>query len=279
MEYLLGLALLAAAAAALVLPSRLRRRRRDRLFRSPLPERHRRIVERNLPLYARMPPELREELGGHINVFLDEKQFLGCGGLEPTEEMCVTIAAHACLLLLNREPRYFPGSNAILLYPGTYLVDEVTYDGEVEISGQDARAGESWHLGPVVLSWADVERSFSHDADGTNVVLHEFAHKLDEENPDAEALPVLGSASDYADWERVLSYTWEHLEESLTRHEDPALDDYALTSPAEFFAVATESFFERAADLKAQFPDLYAQFRRYYRVDPANWGRQAAPAR
>src|SRR5690606_31925462 len=145
----------------------------------------------------------------------------------------------------------------ILVYPGTYLVDEVTYDGEVAISGQDLRAGESWHLGPVVLSWADVERSFSRDADGTSVVLHEFAHKLDEETPHAEALPGLGSAADDADWERVLALTWEHLEGALARYEDPALDDYALTSPAEFFAAATESLFERAVGLKTQFPDLY----------------------
>lgn len=262
-----------------VVPPRLRRRRRAQLIKQPFPDAWRRILERNLPLLERMPGALREELLGHINVFLHEKRFLGCGGLEVTDEMRVTIAGHACLLLLNRaRPRYFPGFTSILVYPGTYLVDDVTYDGEVEIAGQDARVGESWHLGPVILSWADVERSFSRDADGTNVVLHEFAHKLDEENPDVEGLPLLGSSAHYGEWAEVLTRTYDGLEASLARYEDPAFDDYALTSPAEFFAVATESFFERAADMKQQFPELYAQFSRYYCVDPASWGGPTAGA-
>jgi MtfA peptidase len=265
------------ALLALILPPRLRRRRRAKLFARPFPEPWRRILERNLPLLLKMPGALREELFGHINVFLHEKRFLGCGGLEVTDEMRVTIAGHACLLLLNRgSPRYFPGFTSILVYPGTYLVDDVTYDGEVEISGRDARAGESWHRGPVILSWADVERSFSRGADGTNVVLHEFAHKLDEENPDVEGLPVLRSASHYREWAEVLTRTYDGLEASLAQYGDPALDDYALTSPAEFFAVATESFFERAADMKRQFPELYAQFTKYYCVDPASWAGAAS---
>ncbi len=279
LEYLLLGLLPVMALLAFVVPSRLRRRRRARLFARAFPDAWRRILERNLPLLGRMPRALRDELFGHVNVFLHEKRFLGCGGLELTDEMRVTIAGHACLLLLNRSsPRYFPGFTSILVYPGTYLVDDVTYDGEVEISGQDARAGESWHRGPVILSWADVERSFSPDADGTNVILHEFAHKLDEENPDVDGLPVLPSASQYREWADVLARTYDSLEGTLAQHEDPAFDDYALTSPAEFFAVATESFFERAADMKRQFPELYAQFSRYYCVDPASWGGPTAGA-
>lgn len=269
--------------AALVMlarvPSWRRRRRRERLFRSPLPERHRRILERNLPIFHRMPPELREQLAGHVNVFLDEKRFLGCGGLELTEEMQVTIAAHACLLLLNREPRYFPGFTSIFVYPDTFLVDDVEYDGEVEIRGQDARAGESWHGGPVILSWSDVLPSLSDEPDGQNVILHEFAHKLDEENPDVEGLPILDSAEHYREWREVFTRTWESLEDTLDSLDDPAMDDYALTSPAEFFAVATEAFFESPVLLRRQFPDLYTQLAKYYRVDPASWFGGEEPAR
>lgn len=271
LKLLLVLLLACAAILLAMAPSRLRRRRRARLFRAALPAQHRRILERNLPVFRRMPEALQKQLGGHVNVFLNEKRFLGCGGLELTEEMQVTIAGHACLLLLNRAPRYFPGFTSIFVYPDTYLVDDVEYDGEVEIAGKDARAGESWHGGPVILSWRDIARSFSGDRDGQNVILHEFAHKLDEENPDVEGLPILGSADHYREWQEVLSRTFGSLEETLERLDDPAIDDYALTSPAEFFAVATEAFFERPVRLRLQFPDLYAQLEKYYCVDPASW--------
>jgi hypothetical protein len=277
LKFLLALLLIAAIVLLVVAPSRLRQRRRDRLFRSGLPEHHRQILERNLPLLSRMPAELQRQLCGHANVFLHEKRFLGCGGLALTEEMRVTIAGHACLLLLNRERTgYFPGFSSIYVYPDTYLVDDVEYDGEVEIHGKDARAGESWHGGPVLLSWRDVAETLAGDAGGQNVILHEFAHKLDEENPDVEGLPVLASSSHYREWERVLTHTFENLEATLESLERPVIDDYALTSPAEFFAVATESFFEQAVEMRRQFPDLYEQFRKYYGVDPASWG--AIPA-
>lgn len=271
LAYFLILLFVAVALLAIVAPPWLRRRRRARHFASPLPPGYAEILERNVPLYLKMPKALREELRGHVNVFLREKRFIGCGGLQVTDEMRVTIAGHACMLLLHRNARYFPGFTSILVYPDAYLVDEVSYDGEVEIRGQDARAGESWHRGPVILSWQDVVETFSGAGNGQNVVLHEFAHKLDEENADIEGLPVLASKSQYREWARVLTETYESLEGALKTADNPVFDDYALTSPAEFFAVATESFFEKAAEVKRQFPDLYAQFREYYGVDPASW--------
>lgn len=262
---------LAIVVLLLLAPRRLRKRRRERLLRSGLPEHQRQVLERNLPLLRRMPAELRNELFGHVNVFLDEKRWLGCGGLELTEEMRVTIAGHACLLLLNRETGYFPGFSSIYVYPDTYLVDDVEYDGEVEIHGRDARAGESWPGGPVILSWRDVRDTIEGAADGQNVVLHEFAHKLDEEHPDVEGLPALTSAAHYREWADVMTRAWESLEETIARHERPAIDEYALTSPAEFFAVATESFFEQPDAMKKQFPEVYEQLRKYFCVDPATW--------
>jgi Mlc titration factor MtfA (ptsG expression regulator) len=257
-----------------------RRRRRERLFGTPLPGRQRQILERNLPVFHRMPPELREQLAGHVGVFLDEKRFLGCGGLELTEEMQVTIAGHACLLLLNRErPRYFPGFTSIFVYPDTFLVDDVEYDGEIEIHGQDARAGESWHGGPVILSWSDILPSISAEPDGQNVILHEFAHKLDEEESGAEGLPILESAEHYREWKDVFTRAWDTLEDTLDRLDDPAIDDYALTSPAEFFAVATEAFFESPARMQRQFPEVYAELAKLYHVDPATWFGSEEPAR
>jgi MtfA peptidase len=265
--------LLAVLAAGLLFtaPAYLRSRRRERLFASGLPERQQTILERNVPLLRRMPAALRRELHGHVNVFLHEKRWLGCGDLELTEEMRVTIAGHACILLLNRKTGYFPGFSSIYVYPDTYLVDDVEYDGEVEIHGRDARAGESWPGGPVILSWRDVRATIEGTADGQNVVLHEFAHKLDEEHPDVEGLPALASAAHYREWADVMTRAWESLEETIAAHEHPAIDDYALTSPAEFFAVATESFFEQPDAMRKQFPDVYEQLRKYFCVDPATW--------
>src|SRR5690606_10822298 len=134
----------------------------------------------------------------------------------------------------------------------------VHYGGGLESRGQDARAGESWHGGPVILSWSDILPSISGEPDGQNVILHEFAHKLDEENPDAEGLPVLDSAEQYREWRAVFTRAWDGLEETLDSLDDPAIDDYALTSPAEFFAVATEAFFEVPARMRRQFPEVYA---------------------
>jgi hypothetical protein len=257
-----------------LLPPRLRRARREGLFADELRQPHIAILERNVPLYRRMPDDLKAELRGHINVFLNEKEFRGCGGLEITDEIRVTIAGHACILILKRASDYFPGFSSILVYPDTYLVNEVTYDGVVEVEGQDVRSGESWHRGPVVLSWQDVLESLAEDNDGYNVVMHEFAHKLDEENGDMDGVPVLADSTHYKQWADVLTRAYG----SYGSPGKPArpghaavLDEYAFTAPEEFFAVATETFFGKAAELKAELPELYEQLRRYYCVDPAAW--------
>ncbi|MGH8194095.1 MAG: zinc-dependent peptidase [Woeseiaceae bacterium] len=271
MAYFLVLLFVAIAVAVIIVPPRFRRWRRAKHFATPFPSVYREILERNVPLHRKMPKALKQELCGHVNVFLHEKRFFGCGGLQITDEIRVTIAGNACMLLLNRDARYFPGFTSILVYPDTYLVDDVYYDGEVEIRGQDARAGESWQRGPVILSWQDVADNFCGTSNGENVVLHEFAHKLDEENTDVEGLPILADKSQYREWAGVLTRTYESLVESPEAGGDPVFDDYALTAPAEFFAVATESFFEKPREVKQKFPELYSQFSKYYCVDPASW--------
>lgn len=256
----------------LLVPDRWRRFRRAKLFAMPLSTACRQILERNLPLYRRMPDRLRDQLHGHVNVLLNEKRFAGCGGQQMTEEVRVTIAGHASVLLLDHpRPEYFPDFTTILVYPDTYVANEVSYDGEVEIHEEVARAGESWHRGPVILSWQDILDGLSGDADGMNVILHEFAHKLDEQNGDTEGLPILGDESDYAEWAHVLGQEFLALERSVAAGEPGLIDEYALTSPAEFFAVATEVFFEKPGEMRQALPDLYAQLGKYYRVDPASW--------
>jgi len=248
-----------------------RRRRWRRLRASAPPADVDAVLRENVPLYSAMPVDLQRQLLGHVNVFLAEKRFIGCGGQEISDEVRYTVAGTACILLLNREPDYFPGFTSILVYPDTFESMDVQYDGPVEVHERTARAGESWHRGPVVLSWGDVVRGVTDPVDGFNVVLHEFAHKLDEQDSATDGLPELHASDHYGEWAEVLGREYATLQERAARGANHVLDDYGLESPAEFFAVATESFFESAKAMRRQLPDLYEQLRRYYRVDPASW--------
>ena len=228
-------------------------------------------MQKNVSIYALLPVDLRQELHGRINIFLDEKEFYGCGGLAITDEICITIAGNACLLLLRRDKNCFPGFTTILVYPDTYVAKEVKYDGLIRIHDDSIRAGESWHRGPVVLSWADVLRGTLNHSEGHNVVLHEFAHKLDEENTGMDGLPVLRNSADYQEWAEVLSKEYESLLIRVDKGTNSVIDGYGAVSPAEFFAVATESFFEKPLQMKNRLPDLYQQLQKFYGMDPAHW--------
>lgn len=248
-----------------------RRYLRAKRLAQPLPAELVTILEHNVPLYRKMPVELREELRGYVNVFLHEIQFIGCDGLEVTDEMRVTVAGNACVLLLNRDPDAFARTTSILLYPETYLAPTVEYDGDIEIIGHDARAGEAWYRGPIVLSWGDIQRGIEIPDDGTNVILHEFAHKLDEEDDSHDGLPVLRENAHYKEWAEVLTREFAAHRDRVEQRQNDVLDDYGASAPEEFFAVATETFFENGRHMKGRLPDLYAQLQRFYGVDPASW--------
>ena len=247
-----------------------RRRRRSRLFQEEPAASWIEILRRRVPLYSRLPSDLKRRLHGHVNVFLDEKVFVGCGGQEIDDDIRLTIAGNACLLALRRAPPLYPAFETILVYPDTYLAPEVSYDGLVEVHGETARLGESWHRGPVVLSWADVVRGVEEG--GHNVVMHEFAHKLDEENLDMDGLPVLRDRRHYPQWAQVLSREYDAFCQRVDAGSEAVIDSYGAESPAEFFAVITEAFFDKPVLMKQQLPDLYSQLARYYEVDPATWG-------
>ena len=263
--------LIFAAFLVWVLRLQLQRSRRNNLFLKPLPPDWIQILEKNVSIYLLLPQNLREELHGRINIFLDEKEFIGCAGLQISNEIRVTIAGNACILLLKRDKRCFPRFTTILIYPDTYVSREVKSDGLVVVHEESVRAGESWYRGPVVLSWADVMRGSLNNSDGHNVVLHEFAHKLDEENEIMNGLPVLRDSSHYAEWAEVLSKEFDSLLIRVDRGTNSVIDAYGAVSPSEFFAVATESFFEKPLLMKNKLPDLYQQFRRFYNLDPAAW--------
>ncbi len=251
-----------------------RTRRRKRATSVPFPEKWDDILARNFPMDAHLPPEDRKELRLRIQVFLAEKHFEGLGGLEMTDEIRVTIAAQACLLLLHREDTDYPNLSSILVYPTTYESNVVVHEeGGIVTEGRQARLGESWNTGAVVLSWDDVLYGAADYHDGHNVVLHEFAHQLDMENNVADGAPLLPRRSMYVAWARVLGEEYEHLQRDVIRHHRSVMDAYGATDPAEFFAVATETFFEKPVQLRNKHPELYAQLSEFYRQDPVSYYR------
>jgi Mlc titration factor MtfA (ptsG expression regulator) len=253
------------------------RRRRERLRRQPFPPAWQRILQRRMPLWRRLPAPLREQLKGHVQVFLAEKDFIGCDGLEVTEEMRVLIAGLACLLILNRKTDYYPNLRQVLVYPGAFVVAmEESDEAGVVSSDRHVLSGESWSQSQVILSWEDVVEGAAVDDDGYNVVVHEFAHQLDQEAGYANGAPALASRGQYARWSRVLGEEYERLRASAEAGEESLLDDYGATDPAEFFAVLAEVFFEQPELLREENLLLYDELSRFFRVDPASW--QPPPA-
>ena len=246
-------------------------RRRSRLQTQTFSPSWRAILWRNISYYERLTPSEREQLQVDIQVFIAEKNFEGCGGLEITEEIKVTIAAYACILLLNRSHDYYPLLQSILVYPDAYPAVVVRIvPGNITVEGHEMRAGESWRTGAVVLSWNHVLRRPAAVSEGRNVALHEFAHQLDQENGFTDGAPVLPTTSQYATWARVLGSEFETLSKQTAADQPTLIDKYGATEPAEFFAVVTEYFFEKSLQLKHRHPDLYEELRRFYRQNPAS---------
>ena len=259
--------------------SRRRNRRRRELLASPFPESWESILRKDLRLYRRMPPELREKLRRTLRVIAGEKHFEACGGLdEITDEMRVLIAAQAALLLIGlKRHDYYPRLRSILVYPTAFRDRGRRRFGlpDDEDEERDIRLGESWDSGSVVLAWDSVRRGAANADDGMNVVLHEFAHQLDQADGSTDGAPVLSERSEYRDWAAVLGRDYEELvEEAEDPRSNPLLDTYGAENPAEFFAVATETFFEKPRQLRRDHPELYRELSGYYGLDPVSWSRR-----
>ena len=249
----------------------IRGKRRIRLLHTPLSPELEKIVQKNVFPYKRLSKKMKRELQGLINIFLDEKDFEGCGGLDMNDEIRVTIAAEACLLLLNRNiSECFPALRTILVYPSAYVASGAeSIGGNIVENVPSSRAGESWQNGNVVLSWNHVKHGVMNYDDGHNVVLHEFGHQLDQMSGAANGAPILTS---YHTWAEVMGSNFEELCEKVKKHRKDVIDDYGATNPAEFFAVATETFFEKPEKLKRDHPKLYQELSEYYKVNPLEWG-------
>lgn len=248
----------------------LRQRRREKLLRQPLPPHWREVLPREMRLFEKLPDSLQEELVHKTRVLMAEKSFEGCGGFELTEPVRLTVAAHAALLLLNRQTRYYPLLKTILIYPDAFIArhEEEDENGLVwEVD--EEQEGQSWTLGAVVLSWKDVLRD-KRVLNGRNVLIHEFAHQLYD---GAEFF--LGDASRRDEWVKVFEDHFTRHAQAVARGQQTFLDEYGAEDEAEFFSVASETFFEQPLRLRERHPQLYDALQLCYQQNPCSYFSRA----
>lgn len=270
----LGIALsLSALLGMLVRRYWLRRRRRvERLSRS-FSETEVAVLDRDFPRWRWIPSDLQTRFAGYTRVLIEEKNYEPCGGLgEVSDEMKLIIAAQAALTVLGKSvPDFFPRLHSILVYPGGFR-DRGRRRFGIDDEDRGLLYGESWETGSVILSWDNVLAGGRNDDDGMNVVIHEFAHQIDQYNGIADGVPKLKTREDYLRWATVMERHYEELKHAAkTREPEPFLDPYGASDPCEFFAVATEAFFEDPLDLEYEHPGLYEELMRFYGLDPAGW--------
>jgi MtfA peptidase len=229
------------------------------------------ILQQNLALYKNLPEPLKHKLHGLINAFLHEKTFSGYNGLKINDEIRVTIAAQACMLILNRDDDFYSFLHNIFVYPGAFKSMQTSSDGAVHTVEEVARIGESWRRGHVVLSWRHSKLGAMIKDDGQNVVYHEFAHQLDHEDGAIDGTPMLDSTEDYQAWTKVFSQEYTRLRDKISANKKTLIDGYGAVNEGEFFAVVTELFFERPLLFSKEHPELYEELTKYYRLNPLEW--------
>jgi Mlc titration factor MtfA (ptsG expression regulator) len=244
-----------------------RNRRRRKLLAAPAPREWPEWLREDLPFYRRLDEAEQRKLLDLVRVFIAEKHWEGRDGFELTDRIKLSIAGQACLLLLHIEHDYYRRVGSIFVYPDTRAAPQ-----RYGLIQEDMPiAGAASHFGPIMLCWNAVRGGAMNSSDGINVVFHEFAHALDFLDHVSDGTPPLGSRQQMGRWVEVMT---EHYDE-LTRRADSGrpslLSAYGSTNPAEFFAVATETFFEKPAPLKRRLPDLYDVLREYYHQDPVQW--------
>ncbi|MDZ4730801.1 MAG: zinc-dependent peptidase [Xanthomonadales bacterium] len=264
--------LFALVIVAIVLALLIPRWRLKRAINAPFPTDWVEVLEKNIQVYRNLPMPLRLQLRKLIKQFLHQKTFSGSGGLEITDEICVTIAAEACMLILNRNSDVYPALRYIIVYPTGFIAQHRNFDdaGVLQAQSRDL-LGESWHNGKVILAWDSVLRGARNFVDGQNVVLHEFAHQLDSESGSTNGAPLLAGASSYRSWAAVLSKEFNELQDDTRHSKRSLMDHYGATNPAEFFAVATETFFEKPVQMAKHHEELFEILKSYYRIDPREW--------
>ncbi|HRK39889.1 MAG TPA: zinc-dependent peptidase [Burkholderiaceae bacterium] len=267
------------------------RHRRLRTGQRPFPAAWRKLLQRQFPLYNHLPPPLQKQLQAMVQVFVADKPLIGCQGLTVTDDMRVLVAAQACLPVLmlhgaGDHPHPYPELRQVLLYPSSFVVSAKHHEpGGVVSEGREERLGESWQEGIVVLSWPDAlagaqsgqwprpgqHHSTEDQPAAHNVVLHEFAHQLDQEIGPANGAPLLRPGQSAQTWAQVFQRAYEDLRWLVDAGEETLIDPYGASAPEEFFAVAVETFFMQPRAMSERHPDLYAQLKQYFRLDPTLW--------
>jgi Mlc titration factor MtfA (ptsG expression regulator) len=253
----------------------LRKRRRQRLLAEPFPEDWLKHLHGNVPYYHQLEEEDKAKLRDDLRVFAAEQTWEGCKGLEVTDEMRVTVSALACLLTLHLEEGCYDRVQSILIYPGPYkapvrtvVVPNIAAE-DVVVTGDVSLLGRADYDGPVTLAWEELADNLHHPGGGRNLVFHEFAHRIDMLDGEANGVPPLRDPEQYVRWQQVMSAEYRRFVRDLERGRDTLLDEDGAEDEAEFFAVATESFFDQSAELRQRHPQLYDLLRDYYRQDPA----------
>jgi len=248
----------------------LTQRHRHTILTEPFPPEWSDILERNTPFYACLAADEQSRLHDLLRLFVAEKSWEGCGGLTLTDEIKVTIAAQACLLILNIDRGIYPNVESVLVYPSAFIARQqsLSPDGGLEETPY-ALLGEAWRTGPVIVSWADAREGGTDPADGHNVVYHEFAHKLDMRDGRADGVPRLVDEAEYETWARVMSSEYADLVKKAEHGQQTLLDPYGAANAGEFFAVATECFFEKSVRMRQSHPELYEVLSGFYRQNPA----------
>lgn len=256
----------------------LRNRRRKSLLAQPLPESQRKIIERNVAVFALLSPAEQQKLIAAARIIAAERPFVSCGGQQISDEVKLTIAAQAAMLLLGEDGYYFDKVPSILVYPMAYARRHSL--GSTSPVDEDAgMLGESWQRGSIVLSWPAVLSGGRDATDGHNLVLHEFAHHLDSLDGEMGGLPPLPTHEVEKRWLEVFGREYDRLCREVELGQLTLLDPYGTTNKAEMFAVSSECFFEKPIAMREQHPELYDVFREFYKLDPTVWfGAASAPA-
>jgi len=243
---------------------------RVRLPSEPIPTNWPQLLSNQVPLVARLSSADQDRLYHIMQLFIKEVPFEGCGGLELRDEIEVTIAAQACLLLLKMPYPRYKGVRRVLVYPFAFVPKtQHIYDPNQPPTPDQPAAGQAWQDGVVVLGWEEVSDGARASNDGQNVVFHEFAHMLDAEDGKMDGIPVLDSRARYHTWVTEWSGQFAEHVRRVDANESTVLDPYGATNRAEFFAVATEAFFEIPDQLRRDQPRLYALLTEFFKLDPA----------
>jgi Mlc titration factor MtfA (ptsG expression regulator) len=243
--------------------------RRQKIAEEPFPDKWRQYLTSHVWHYQKLTPEEQTKLESDLKIFMAEKTWEGTVGFELYDEVKVVVSALACLLILGiKDANYFPNVDTIIVYPGAYNASGKRYrEGGIVDESKEGRLGEAYDNGPVIISWGDTLDGAENHQDANNVVLHEFAHKLDFRNGSADGVPVLHTQEECDKWAEVMSSEYAELVYDTQHNRHTLLREYGATNPAEFFAVATEAFFEKSERMKREHPKLYDVMLMFYGID------------